>query len=262
MTVFSAFALILLLGQEPATPPADTRVLASTKNWTITARDFETILGTLSPDARNFYSQPENRRAFLGDIIQMWVMADEAQTKGIDAEPALKAILTFYQRNLVALEYRRRITAATGDSPTVQAQNFQGGVPAAEARRLIEEVKTRLQAGGNFEELAREYSKDPGSADRGGDLGFITRGQFVPEVEDAAFALEVGATSDIVESAYGFHIIRLMDRILMPFSEVQNQIRQKMVADQVMKDIEGRVTAADVQIDEEFFKDSPAQNVR
>jgi parvulin-like peptidyl-prolyl isomerase len=222
----------------------------------------------------------------------MWVMADEAQTKGIDAEPALKAILTFYQRNLVALEYRRRITAATsisdadvetlykqnpadytrlkvshilimnGDSPTVQAQNFQGGVPAAEARRLIEEVKTRLQAGGNFEELAREYSKDPGSADRGGDLGFITRGQFVPEVEDAAFALEVGATSDIVESAYGFHIIRLMDRILMPFSEVQNQIRQKMVADQVMKDIEGRVTAADVQIDEEFFKVSPAQNVR
>jgi hypothetical protein len=287
MTILSTLAMILLLVQSPAGQTADNRILASTGDWTITAQDFETILATLPQDARNFYSRPENRRAFLGDLIQMWVMADEARAKGIDAEPALKAVVTYYQQNLIAQEYRRRVAAATtvsdedvesfyrensadftrlkvshililnSDSPTVQAQNFQGGVPAAEARRLIAEVKAKIEAGGNFEDLAREYSGDPGSAANGGDLGFITKGQFVPEVERAAFNLTVGADSDIIESSYGFHIVRLSDRALTPLSDVKEQIRQRIVADQVAKGIEARVTASDVKIDEDFFNFAP-----
>jgi peptidyl-prolyl cis-trans isomerase SurA len=75
----------------------------------------------------------------------------------------------------------------------------------------IGKIKEELKAGGDFAALARKYSED-GSARDGGDLGWTTRGSFVPEFEAAAFQLEVNEISDIVETEYGYHIIQLLER--------------------------------------------------
>lgn len=75
----------------------------------------------------------------------------------------------------------------------------------------IGKVKEDLRSGVDFAELARKYSDD-GSARDGGDLGWTTRGSFVPEFEAAAFQLEINETSDIIETEYGYHIIQLMER--------------------------------------------------
>ena len=69
-----------------------------------------------------------------------------------------------------------------------------------------------LKNGKDFAELAKKYSDDPGSASQGGDLGFVKKGVFYPEFEEAAFKLDVGQTSGIVESPVGFHIIELLER--------------------------------------------------
>ena len=83
---------------------------------------------------------------------------------------------------------------------------------AAEAQRRAEDLLKQIKSGAKFEDLAKKYSEDPGSAKEGGSLGWIGRGQTVPEFEKAAFSLSKGQISDLIKSSYGFHIIRIDDK--------------------------------------------------
>lgn len=79
-------------------------------------------------------------------------------------------------------------------------------------RKLAESILDSIKQGADFAELAKKYSDDPGSASQGGDLGFVRRGVFYPEFEAAAFALNEGEISNVVESPVGFHIIQLLEK--------------------------------------------------
>jgi len=81
-----------------------------------------------------------------------------------------------------------------------------------EAYERILTIKAKIDAGDDFGELAKEHSEDPASAARNGDLGMISRGDFVPEFEAAAFNLNDGQISDIVQTTFGFHIIKMIER--------------------------------------------------
>jgi peptidyl-prolyl cis-trans isomerase D len=83
---------------------------------------------------------------------------------------------------------------------------------AAEAQRRAEDLLKQVKSGANFEELAKKYSEDPGSAKQGGSLGWVGKGQTVPEFEKTAFSLPKGQISDLIKSSYGFHIIRVDDK--------------------------------------------------
>jgi peptidyl-prolyl cis-trans isomerase D len=102
----------------------------------------------------------------------------------------------------------------------------------AAARKLAESVLAKVRANpGDFARLAKEYSKDPGSAQKGGDLGSFSRGMMVKPFEDAAFSLKEGETSGIVESDFGFHIIRVTGiepATTKPFEQVKSQIEDEL----------------------------------
>ncbi|MBM4265593.1 MAG: hypothetical protein FJ144_03085 [Deltaproteobacteria bacterium] len=98
----------------------------------------------------------------------------------------------------------------------VRARHILIKVPAgaddetkAKARTKIEELQKKVADGGDFAAIATESSEDVGSAQKGGDLGFFSKGRMVPQFEEAAFALTPGQTSEIVESPFGFHLIRV-----------------------------------------------------
>lgn len=82
----------------------------------------------------------------------------------------------------------------------------------AEAQKRAEDLLKQVKGGANFEELAKKYSEDPGSAKQGGSIGWIGKGQTVPEFEKVAFSLPKGQISDVVKSSFGFHIIRVDDK--------------------------------------------------
>jgi len=97
------------------------------------------------------------------------------------------------------------------------------------ARAQIETIQAQLKKGGNFAELATTHSQDPGSAPKGGDLGFFARGQMVPAFEEAAFTTKVGQVSGIVETPFGYHLIKVAETKPgrdVGFDEVKEQIRE------------------------------------
>ena len=99
----------------------------------------------------------------------------------------------------------------------------------AAAKRKAEGVLKQVKAGGDFAALAKDNSQDPGSAVNGGDLGFFQRGQMVPPFDEAAFTMKPGSTSDLVETQFGYHIIRVMEKKeagTVTIDEVRPQLEQ------------------------------------
>lgn len=138
-------------------------------------------------------------------------------------------------------------------------------------RALAEDLRDRARAGEDFAQLAEQFSEDPGSAVRGGDLGFFGRGAMVAPFEEAAFALEPGEVSDVVRSEFGFHVIRLEERRRPSFEEMadlyraQVQARRMMVAESIyLEEVEGpaevRVVDGAIELSRQIAED-PEENL-
>ena len=105
-----------------------------------------------------------------------------------------------------------------------------------ESKEKADEVKAKLDAGGDFAELAKTYSTDTGSKDAGGELGYFGKGSMVKEFEDVAFALKVGETSGPVKTDYGYHIIQVEDKKPAKeadFEASKDKIRQLLLEQKV-----------------------------
>jgi peptidyl-prolyl cis-trans isomerase D len=119
-----------------------------------------------------------------------------------------------------------------------------------EVHQKAEDVLKQAKKGAKFDELAKKYSEDPGTKDKGGDLGFITQGQTVPEFEKTAFSQPVGSISDLVKTQYGFHIIKVLEKETAhtkPFEEVKDSIKAPLMlskADKQAGDLADKLSTA------------------
>ena len=110
-----------------------------------------------------------------------------------------------------------------------------------EARKKSEALLARARKGEDFAKLASENSDDPGSKDKGGEYDFFGHGKMVPEFEKAAFALKPGEISDLVETQFGFHIIKLEERRSAPSPDADQKVRQQIVEKLKQDKIEDRI---------------------
>jgi len=119
-----------------------------------------------------------------------------------------------------------------------------------EIRKRAEDVLKQAKKGAKFEDLAKKYSEDPGSKDKGGDLGWIIQGQTVPEFEKTAFSLSNGAISDLVQTVYGLHILKVLEKEAAhtkTLAEVKESLRTPMLlqkADKLASDKADQMSSA------------------
>jgi peptidyl-prolyl cis-trans isomerase SurA len=201
-----------------------------------------------------YFGQPMRkiRRTFRTDIEEQLLVRNLQQQKMRDLKVSRREVEQFYHTYEDSLPM---VTASVRLSHVLL--NIQAGEEAVQAaREKIESIQQRIRAGEDFATLAGEFSEDPGSSKRGGELGLIQRGDFVREFEEAAFALEPDQVSDIVRTQFGFHIIKLIERrgekinvrhVLIRVPTVAaDEERTRVNAEQIRSDIvAGKITFAD-----------------
>lgn len=148
------------------------------------------------------------RNEFRDDMRKQLMIEKEKENKFGDMKVSPLEVREFYNQYKDSLqEVPEEVSLShifIAPKPSEKAKN--------EAYAKAEALEDSLKHGANFAELAKKYSQDPGSAADGGDLGWASRGQFVPEFEHAVYALKPGEISGIVKTQFGYHIIQLMQR--------------------------------------------------
>jgi peptidyl-prolyl cis-trans isomerase SurA len=170
---------------------------------------FEQQFGSKENVEKAYGMSIEKIKRELNDNIRKQLMIQKLQQKNFgDLDVSRREVEEFFDKfkdSLGVIPEKVEIAHIFRNPKTTSAARTK-------AKEFAESILDSLKHGADFADMAKKYSEDPGSAAHGGDLGFVKKGVFYPEFEAAAFALNPGQISDVVESPVGFHIIQLIEK--------------------------------------------------
>ncbi|MCK2183084.1 SurA N-terminal domain-containing protein [Halomonas getboli] len=208
------------------------------RHYALTPDDLEAMPEVSDADLQTYYDAHADAYQRPEQVKLSYVVLDK-QAMADAAEVSEDAVRQAWQAEAADVDRRvSHIMVSFGDQRTRE-----------QARARLEEVKAKLAQGESFADLAAEYSDDTSTSDEGGDLGVISRGFFGQAFEDAAFALDKGQVSDIVETDNGLHLIKVTELDRPPFEQERDRLRQQVAMKQVEDAFNDR---AQKLIDESF----------
>ncbi|MDA8105533.1 MAG: peptidylprolyl isomerase [Nitrospiraceae bacterium] len=254
------FAVTLLFVQISTAEESDP-VLAKAGEYVIKLSDLNRIISYYPADKQEYLrNNPEQKATLIKRLLEVKIIADVAKKEGFDKRPDIREQLDYMDNDFTSREYlaqvvTKNITVSDRDildyytankekfavPEQVRARHILVKVsPKAtdeekkKAREKIEALRERALKGEDFAALAEEYTDDPGTKKRGGDTGYFSRGKMVKPFEEAAFSLKPGEISNIVETRFGYHIIKVEDHKAagtMSLDEAKKSIEEYLVSE-------------------------------
>jgi peptidyl-prolyl cis-trans isomerase C len=251
------------------TLPPET-ILSSFDGQTITLGEFNQLWDQIPENSKLQLT----KRNVLDQIISEKLLIQEAKNRGLEQDKdVLEQIKNTTEQilvqSLIEKEIIGKVKVDDQEALTYYEENKDNFITKeqvylynilVETEEVAKDILEKLKAGGDFIEIAKEKSTGP-SAAQGGDLGYVSKGDLIPEIENVVFALEIGNISDIIKSEYGFHILKVTDKkpeVLKTFEEVKEEIlptllstKQKEAFDNLLEELKSQVT---IEINEEALK--------
>lgn len=195
---------------------------------------------------KRFPNEEEFKKALAGmglteEDVREQIQHGLAIRELIDQKVANKVVITdeetkaYYDANPQLFNQPEEVKAS---HILIKVEPTADDATKAAARKKVEELQQKLKDGGDFAELAKENSEGPSNA-RGGDLGYFKRGQMVKPFEDVAYSMKIDEVSDLVETRFGYHLIKVSDKKpeqTLAYADVKDKIAQRLKQEKVEKD--------------------------
>lgn len=273
--------------EAPASPvPTDpNHVILTINGQTITLGQYNNIVDSLPPQFQTAARGPQKRQ-IAERLVQLRIMAREAEKRGIDKTEVIQEQIAFSKENILATAMFQSLTkSAKVDDAAVQKYydehkadyestkgrhiliRYKGSaVPLRpgtkdlteeEALAKAVDLKKKLDAGADFAAIAKAESDDTASGANGGDLGTFKHGQMVAAFEQAAFAQPVGKVSEPVKTQFGYHLIKIDSKESKTIEQAKAEIVEKLGPDIAKKQADDLRANAKVTFDDAFFGPTP-----
>jgi peptidyl-prolyl cis-trans isomerase C len=239
----AALPFVALAEDKPAPPAAPDKVIATIDGKPITEGDLAVAESEIGGDMGTMPPQ-QKRTSLLEFLIDNQLFAEASEAQKLDQGTDFQTRLNYLKRRaLREIYFEKVIKAAVSEAEARKIYDEQVKLLKPEeevsARHILVDteaeakaLKEQIDKGADFAQLAKEKSKDPGSKEDGGNLGFFGHGQMVPQFEEVVFKLQKGQVSDPVKTQFGWHLVKLEDRRTKSppaFEIVKDRIMQSLL---------------------------------
>ncbi len=218
-------------------------ILARFDGDQITETDFNKKLKGLPTEIR--VAAIRRKKEFIEDMAAEHFLLKEAQRRKIEMDPDVKELLKTARKKiiiakLIETEVDKKLKLGVDEASQYYESHssefmtpllFRASHILVKTQALADKIREEVLAGADFEEVARRVSVDT-TAQRGGDLGFFQKGQFVPEFEATVLSMKKGELGPVVKTQFGFHIVKLTDRVeprLREFRAVKKMVEERLL---------------------------------
>ena len=220
------------------------QVLAEVNGTTISVEDFKKEMENLPPYLKPMTETLDGKKEMLETMVIREIILQQAKKDGLESSKAVADKLEELKKRVIVDAFLKKKVEESANVSDADLQKFydqnkekfKSGAEIRASHILLKDEKaaqavlSQLKSGAVFEELAKKNSVDSAAA-KGGDLGWFGKGSMIPEFENVVFALKEGATSGIVKTKFGYHIIKLTGKRpagIRPFADVKDQIKAKI----------------------------------
>lgn len=234
---------------EDSSKPASGEILATIGEEIITVDDYRKEIAMLPPNYRTLASQ--NKKQMLEGLINKHLLLREAERKNLQNSENVKRLFEKVKEEIIIQEFIDREVGDKAELADSEIEEYYNEnkrrfmEPAkirachilVDSELLAKKISSDLKNGVSFEKLAKEYSLDIPTKDKGGDLGYFTKGTLIVEFEEACEELDMGEIGE-VKTALGYHIVKVLDKKeeeLKKLEEVEGEIKSELLLDKELE---------------------------